>query len=180
MTGCPDDVASLASARTGAASTVQAPTGGAVALPEPGSGAGRAFHPDRLQPRHTLLELAALPSAVPCARLHTRNVIAEWGMTSTAETAELLVSELVTNAIAETSRMLGPGAGSIVMRLTAGAGMVLIEVLDSSNRAPERRHVKSDAENGRGLLLVDTLSAGWGACPVPGHGKIVWCIVRGA
>ena len=101
-------------------------------------------------------------------------------MPGAAETAELLVSELVTNAITETSRIPQPGAGVIFMRLTAGAGMVLIEVFDSSRRAPEPQHAKFDAENGRGLLLVDTLSVRWGVCPIPGRGKIVWCIASAA
>src|SRR5580698_9874409 len=47
----------------------------------------------------THLELAALPSAVPCARGHVRAVALEWGLQELADTAELLASELVTNAI---------------------------------------------------------------------------------
>ena len=50
-------------------------------------------------PRQSFLELAALPSAVPCARLHAREVLWEWRQGSQAEEAELLVSELVTNAV---------------------------------------------------------------------------------
>ena len=50
-------------------------------------------------PYRTSLELGALPSAVPCARLHTRQVLWEWRLTGLAHSAELLVSELVTNAI---------------------------------------------------------------------------------
>ena len=45
------------------------------------------------------LELAAFPSAVPCARLHARLVVWEWGLASIAETVELVVSELGTNAV---------------------------------------------------------------------------------
>src|ERR1700680_336795 len=45
----------------------------------------------------TLLELAALPGAVPCSRLHARHVLLEWGLSEIAENAELLLSELVTN-----------------------------------------------------------------------------------
>ena len=45
------------------------------------------------------LVLGALPSAVPCARLHARLVLAEWDLKPLAETAELIVSELVTNAV---------------------------------------------------------------------------------
>jgi hypothetical protein len=55
-------------------------------------------------PLRTFLELGALPGAVPCARLHARNVLAEWGLAVFSESTGLLVSELVTNAI-QISRM---------------------------------------------------------------------------
>jgi hypothetical protein len=45
-------------------------------------------------PRQSHLVLGALPTAVPCARLHARLVLAEWGLKESAETAELIVSEL--------------------------------------------------------------------------------------
>jgi len=50
-------------------------------------------------PLVSFLELGALTSAVPCARLHARQVLWEWGLQASADTAELLVSELVTNAV---------------------------------------------------------------------------------
>jgi len=49
-------------------------------------------------PLSTSLPLGALPGATPCARLHARAVLAEWGLHDLAESAELVVSELVTNA----------------------------------------------------------------------------------
>lgn len=55
--------------------------------------------PQTTRPLQTHLELAALPSAVPCARGHVRAVALEWGLQELADTAELLASELVTNAI---------------------------------------------------------------------------------
>jgi hypothetical protein len=56
----------------------------------------------------TRLELAALPTAVPCARGHVRSVALEWGLTGLADTAELLASELVTNADAPRGALLYP------------------------------------------------------------------------
>jgi hypothetical protein len=47
--------------------------------------------------RASLLELAALPTAVPCGRLHTRLVLGDWGLSHIADDAEILVSELLTN-----------------------------------------------------------------------------------
>ncbi len=47
-------------------------------------------------PLHSYLELGAFPGAVPCARLHSRQLLWEWGLTDFSDTIELLVSELVT------------------------------------------------------------------------------------
>lgn len=58
-------------------------------------------------PLRSSLELGALPSAVPCARLHTRLVLAEWRLKTQAETAELLVSELVSNGVQASEGMIG-------------------------------------------------------------------------
>jgi len=189
MTGCPDSATGTTwgapavhpatsygeqfpgAGITGAASTVRAPAGGAAGLPEHSSGADRAFHPERDHPRYTLLELWAMPSAVPCARKHARNVVTEWGMAAIARTAESLVSELVTNAITAS-----PGS-VVTMRLTAGIGTVLIEVHDPSPRMPELQDAEYDTEHGRGLMLVAILSVRWGARPIPGCGKIVWCVI---
>src|ERR1700761_9407170 len=50
-------------------------------------------------PCQSFLELGAFPGAVPCARLHVRQALWEWGLTAFSENTELLVSELVTNAM---------------------------------------------------------------------------------
>ena len=50
-------------------------------------------------PLQTTLTLGALPTAAGCARLHARNVISGWGQAALADNVELVVSELVTNAI---------------------------------------------------------------------------------
>jgi hypothetical protein len=50
-------------------------------------------------PRRSFLELGALSSAVPCARLHTRELLWEWELTTLSDSAELLTSEIVTNAV---------------------------------------------------------------------------------
>ena len=55
-------------------------------------------------PRTSYLELAALPTAVPCFRLHSRAVALEWGLTQLAEDIELIVSELVSNSIQAAQR----------------------------------------------------------------------------
>lgn len=83
-----------------------------------------------------------------------------------ADVVELLVSELVTNA-------LRYGRGPIGLRLLRGAATVVCEVSDELDAAPRLRTVRQGDEGGRGLYLVDQLSANWGT-RTTAHGKIVW------
>jgi hypothetical protein len=62
-----------------------------------GTSAAYALDPERTP--HTYLELGALPTAVPCARLHVKHVLREWQMPRLADPVELVVAELVTNAM---------------------------------------------------------------------------------
>lgn len=48
---------------------------------------------------HSVLAIGAMPTATPCARLNARNIAREWGLHNLADTIELVVSELVTNAV---------------------------------------------------------------------------------
>lgn len=139
-------------------------------------------------PLRSCLELGALPSAVPCARLHTRLVLAEWGLKAQAETAELLVSELVTNGVQASEGMIGcryqgrwkPGVPPVSMWLCSDRQSVLVQVWDGSNRRPERKEVDLEAVGGRGLLLVEALSAEWGTyTPERSTGKVVWALIAG-
>ena len=134
------------------------------------------------------LELAALPTAVPCARLHAKNVLHEWRMAAVADTVELLVSEILTNAVCASADLAGqqtrPGqaAGVPVVRLWLSSDQhrVLIQVWDSDHHRPAPQNAGLDAETGRGLLLVGTLSDRWGCyAPASQHGKIVWAICTG-
>jgi anti-sigma regulatory factor (Ser/Thr protein kinase) len=108
------------------------------------------------------LELGALPGAVPCARLHARHLVREWGLSGLAETAELLTSELVTNAV---QAMAGQeDQAAVGLRLSADHVRVLIEVWDADPRPPAPRYIGKgeapapEAEGGRGLFLVSALS----------------------
>ena len=73
-------------------------------------------------PLRSFLELGALPSAVPCARLHTRQLLWEWQLADLADSAELVVSEIVTNAVQVTpgGRANRPGAAVAAGRPGAG------------------------------------------------------------
>ena len=151
--------------------------------PEPSSGVGPAFHLDEPEPPlRSYLELGALPTAVPCARLHARHVLWEWGLNGLAPDSELLVSELVTNAVKATA---GRDEAAVRLRLSGDSARVLIEVWDADPRAPAPKdlgeHGTPDPqeEGGRGLFLVAALSARWDWYPTrEPAGKVVWCEIE--
>lgn len=114
------------------------------------------------------IRLASDPRAVAEARQKARVTIAVWDVPVDAEVAELLVSELVTNAITH------DGAGAVTMAIRVARGRFRVDVHDTSHRLPEPElNPPADAEDGRGLLLVDTLADEWGFYRTPG-GKAVY------
>jgi anti-sigma regulatory factor (Ser/Thr protein kinase) len=125
-------------------------------------------------PRQDFLALGPLPGAVPCARLHTRLVLSEWGLAELAESAEVVVSELVTNAVAATQLLGWVPAPPVRLWLLADSSRVLIAVWDANPRLPARSEVDELTESGRGLLLVESLATHWDAYPTPRNGgKVV-------
>jgi anti-sigma regulatory factor (Ser/Thr protein kinase) len=158
-------------------------SGGTGTVTEQGSGASPACHWDQW-PLRSYLELAPLASAVPCARLHARQVLWEWGLPDFDGTAELIVSELTTNAVAASAALAGsryagrwtPGTPPVRIWLCSDRQRVVAAVWDASDRRPAPA-VPDDpeAESGRGLLLVKMLSAAWGVLtPERSSGKVVW------
>jgi anti-sigma regulatory factor (Ser/Thr protein kinase) len=126
-------------------------------------------------PLQDALELGPLPGAVPCARLHVRHVLWEWGLTRAADDAELLISELVTNAVAapQPAGQLSPSP--VRLWLLADRARVLLLVWDASPAPPAPVKAGKDAESGRGLLLVDAISQRWDwYFPQRMGGKVVW------
>jgi anti-sigma regulatory factor (Ser/Thr protein kinase) len=127
-------------------------------------------------PLNSTLELGALPGAVPCARLHTRLVLQEWGLAPLVDSTELIVSEILTNSVKATQA--AGLAAPVRLWLLADAARVLIQVWDATPWPPAPTAPADDAESGRGLLLVETLSARWDWYPTAEHGgKVVWAIV---
>jgi hypothetical protein len=126
-------------------------------------------------PLRTSLELGALPTAASCACLHVKHVLWEWGQHSLVESAELLVSELVTNAVDATGQ---PGQTVSVNLAGTGTGTgtrVLIEVWDADPQPPGPRG-PGEAGPGDGVLLVAALSSRWDWYPTQDPaGKVVWC-----
>jgi serine phosphatase RsbU (regulator of sigma subunit)/anti-sigma regulatory factor (Ser/Thr protein kinase) len=100
------------------------------------------------------------------ARTLIRRPMKRWGLTELIPAAELLASELVTNAVRYAQ-------GQIGLRLILEGGLV-IEVLDDSAALPRLRHPDDDEERGRGLQVVSQIAQRWGARRAV-SGKIVWC-----
>ncbi|MEW2400690.1 SpoIIE family protein phosphatase [Streptomyces sp. NPDC046862] len=105
------------------------------------------------------------PSVVADARKATSDQLAHWGLDELTFTTELVVSELVTNAIRHAD-------APIRLRLIQDQCLIC-EVADGSNSAPHPRRARSLDEGGRGLLLVGQLTDRWGTRQTP-TGKIIW------
>ena len=124
----------------------------------------------------TQLELAANPSAVPCARAHTRAVALEWGLWELADAAELLASELVTNAVQASSRLKTQETPVVRLWLLSDRISIVIHVWDPSDEMPVHQDAGSDQLSGRGLMIVDYHSSDWGTYRKE-NGKVVWARV---
>jgi len=123
------------------------------------------------------LELGALTTAPGSARGHVKAVLKEWGLSELSEVTELLVSELITNAVSITRALDAPLPFSVRLWLHANRKRVLASVWDADPQPPVlQEDVHVWAENGRGLQILDVLSSRWGwyEPPVMG-GKCVWC-----
>lgn len=153
-------------------------------------------------PVHSSFALTALSSAAFWARRHTEEVLRKWDLPAElAETAVLVVSELVANAAKATATALDERERRLydqkpialpyqraalgVVRLTVSCDYrrVLVEVSDEAPGIPARGNPADDEECGRGLILVDSLCGRWGWYPVVGNGdpgrpqgkgKVVW------
>lgn len=106
------------------------------------------------------------PTSAAAARRFVRDVLNRWRANEREETALLCTDELVTNAIVHVCSDIEV----VVLLLDAG---IRVEVHDRSTRPPLRRVVATDAEDGRGLELVEALSSRWGVDPAH-RGKSVW------
>jgi anti-sigma regulatory factor (Ser/Thr protein kinase) len=126
------------------------------------------------------LTLAAVPTAVSAARRYTRSELRSRGLQALVDDAELVTSELVTNAVTATGYMAPAPtwpelAGLAVIRVRLGftAMSVIVEVWDCQASRPAQQEPGADAEGGRGLLIVANLCSRWDALEVNG-GKVVW------
>ncbi|MFD5088221.1 SpoIIE family protein phosphatase [Kitasatospora sp. NPDC058406] len=110
-------------------------------------------------------DLPCDPAVVSEARFLTTNALTRWGLEELSFTTELIVSELVTNAIRH-------GTGPIQLRLIRHAGLIC-EVADSSSTSPHLRHARTTDEGGRGMFLISQMAQRWGTRHT-NRGKIIW------
>lgn len=110
--------------------------------------------------------LAPHPLSASRARRGIRRRLAAWGLEEFSDVAQLLSSELVTNAIRY-------APGPIQLTLWAAEGVVRCEVADSNHSLPWIHDADEGDEEGRGLRLVETMACCWGSSHTA-TGKVVW------
>ncbi|MFI8997359.1 SpoIIE family protein phosphatase [Streptomyces sp. NPDC053542] len=119
-----------------------------------------------LDPGHVAtLALPSEPAAVSGARRFTTDTLSAWGLDELSFTTELMVSELVTNAIRY-------GKPPVHLRLILESTLTC-EVFDTNSTAPHMRRARTFDEGGRGLLLVAQLAERWGTRHSR-EGKVIW------
>jgi hypothetical protein len=117
-------------------------------------------------------------SSVATARTFTLRTLRRWGTADCADDVAAVVSELLTNALRHAVPAGGAGTSPIRLGLLHPGPCVLAAVADPSNDVPVPREPDWQAETGRGLLVVASLSHRWGYCPAPDQqGKVVWATV---
>ena len=112
-------------------------------------------------PRLIAFVLPSVPESVPVARFHVRATLGFHGLGEYANDVETITSELVTNAV---RHVCDDGTETIGIALTRdwNPAAVTVIVSDSSPEGPIRRDTLPDSEQGRGLQIVEALSARWG------------------
>ncbi|MBV9024421.1 MAG: serine/threonine-protein phosphatase, partial [Streptomycetaceae bacterium] len=110
-------------------------------------------------------EVPSEPAAVAEVRARTNRELTRWGLDEAVFTTELILSELVTNAIRYAT-------GPLRVRLLCDRSLIC-EVSDTSSTSPHLRYATTTDEGGRGLFLVAQLAERWGTRYLP-SGKVIW------
>ncbi len=121
--------------------------------------------------RRTALTVAqAEPERVAGARRQVRDLLHDWASGEQVDSAELMVSEMLTNVLVHTDNdalLLAEAVGE------QGNRRLRVEVADTSDELPHRRRPGELASSGRGLVLMEMLADAWGVDP-RGEGKSIW------
>ncbi|MFJ9679013.1 SpoIIE family protein phosphatase [Streptomyces sp. NPDC101194] len=135
-------------------------------VPQPDDVALLLARTHELSPDHVVSwDVPSDPAAVAGVRARTARLLRAWGLEELEMTTELIVSELVTNAVRYAT-------GPIRLRLLRQS-VLICEVSDTSSTSPRLRHARTTDEGGRGLFLVAQLTRRWGTRYTP-EGKIIW------
>ena len=121
----------------------------------------RMLEPDRIAE----WDVPSDPSAVAPVRAEVTRQLTRWGLGGTVFTTELIISELITNAIRHAT-------GPIRVRVLRDRTLIC-EVSDASSTSPHLRYAAAEDEGGRGLFLVAQFADRWGTRYTPG-GKVIW------
>jgi anti-sigma regulatory factor (Ser/Thr protein kinase) len=117
------------------------------------------------------VRLTSRPESASTARRLSVSVLRQWSLPQLADTVELLVSELVGNAVRHT------GARTFGIRMLRRRGWIRVEIRDPSRALPCLLPVRELDISGRGLFLVDKLSDRWGV-DLQARGKTTWFELR--
>ncbi|WP_234384882.1 SpoIIE family protein phosphatase/ATP-binding protein [Streptomyces sp. MMG1121] len=129
----------------------------------------RRFGPDQVAEWDVPRDPAAVaPVRTACARR-----LKEWGLEQVAFTAELILSELITNAVRYGTEPITVRLLRTVSVSGSAAGTVIFEVSDGSSTSPRLRRANVTDEGGRGLFLVAQFAERWGTRYTP-TGKVIW------
>lgn len=122
---------------------------------------------------YVLPEVSALEKAPAMARAHTRDVLAQWRMQAITDTAQLVVTELITNVVQ------CPGPHLFRLELFSDRAVLLVQVWDAIDGVPRKRLPDATDESGRGLAIVEAVSKEWGTFSRAG-GKVVYALLENA
>jgi hypothetical protein len=142
-------------------------------------------------PAVTSRPLCPVPEEARTARHFVRELLTCWDLGYLSNDAELIIAELVVNAVRHGLRTAPQavaagvpgahgvtGASALRLCLLRRVGEVMLAVTDPSNEAPTPRAPGWTGESGRGLQIVGALSYVWGWSPMEGRGKAVWAVLR--
>ncbi|MER7730952.1 SpoIIE family protein phosphatase [Streptomyces erythrochromogenes] len=136
-----------------------------------GCGCGTAVaHPVRPARRTMLTVAQAEPERIAGARRQVRELLHDWADEEQLDAVVLMVSEMVTNVLVHTdgdALLVAEAVGEL------GERRLRVEVADSSDELPHKRHPGEMASSGRGVLLMEMLADAWGVDP-RGEGKSIW------
>jgi len=107
------------------------------------------------------------PTEVAAARRFVADTLSTWQAHQDRETAVLLVSELVSNAVVHART-------DITITIRNDGALLTVEVQDGSDQLPDRHDAAPTATSGRGLAMVDRMAQDWGVRRLPGDGKVTW------